>query len=224
MQCEDDATSAPRPMTSAPSVGSGRDVHVPSAATIIKCGGPGQPGETRSVPSRSRIGVPLRSSTIRPSAGGPFYTLRCSCELAWSARVRTASFRYGYCPTLAYDSLPRARESHGAGNRLESTGDLRNHWPIAVVSATTKDVVARVRLYHPEPPSVVRGRWYLYDARSGSSNGEAACASCHVFGDLDSLVWDLGNPDATTAINPGPFAAIIAFGLPATTSRCSRAR
>ena len=27
-----------------------------------------------------------------------------------------------------------------------------------------------------------------------SSNGEAACASCHIFGDFDSLAWDLGNP------------------------------
>ncbi len=28
-----------------------------------------------------------------------------------------------------------------------------------------------------------------------SANGEAACASCHIFGDNDDLAWDLGNPD-----------------------------
>jgi hypothetical protein len=41
----------------------------------------------------------------------------------------------------------------------------------------------------------VNGRPFLYDARFTSSNGEAACASCHIFGDFDSLAWDLGNPD-----------------------------
>ncbi|HSK05024.1 MAG TPA: hypothetical protein VK932_27435, partial [Kofleriaceae bacterium] len=57
----------------------------------------------------------------------------------------------------------------------------------------------------PEPPSVVAGRRFLYDARLSSSNGEAACGSCHVFGDLDSLAWDLGNPDGAVLANPGPF-------------------
>ena len=47
----------------------------------------------------------------------------------------------------------------------------------------------------PSPPSVVDGRPFLYDAALTSSNGEASCASCHIFGDLDSLAWDLGNPD-----------------------------
>src|SRR5262249_1595412 len=32
------------------------------------------------------------------------------------------------------------------------------------------------------------------DATNTSSNGEAACAVCHVFGDFDSLGWDLGDP------------------------------
>jgi hypothetical protein len=45
----------------------------------------------------------------------------------------------------------------------------------------------------------------LYDARETSSNGEAACAACHIFGDLDSLAWDLGNPDDSVLNNPNPF-------------------
>ena len=84
---------------------------------------------------------------------------------------------------------------------------------IAVVSTSSKQVLARVPMHNPEPPSVVEGRPFLYDARFTSSNGESSCASCHVFGDLDSLAWDLGNPDITTVTNPGPFAAII-LGIP----------
>ena len=55
----------------------------------------------------------------------------------------------------------------------------------------------------PEPPSVVDGRRFLYDARLSSSHGDSACASCHVFGDFDSLAWDLGNPDGAVIANPG---------------------
>lgn len=61
-------------------------------------------------------------------------------------------------------------------------------------------------LHNPEPPSVLVGRQFLYDARLTSSNGEASCSSCHVFGDLDSLAWDLGDPMGTLLNNPGPFA------------------
>src|SRR5262249_59402690 len=32
------------------------------------------------------------------------------------------------------------------------------------------------------------------------------CASCHIFGDFDSLAWDLGNPDDGLLPNPNPFA------------------
>lgn len=75
---------------------------------------------------------------------------------------------------------------------------------VAVVNPAAKTVTARIALHNPEPPSITDGRQYLYDARFSSSNGEAACGSCHIFGDFDSLAWDLGNPDSTTLPNPGP--------------------
>src|SRR5262249_20050739 len=57
-------------------------------------------------------------------------------------------------------------------------------------------------LYNPEPASVVNGRPFLYDAYNTSSNGEASCSSCHIFGDMDDLAWDLGNPDGDESSNP----------------------
>ena len=80
---------------------------------------------------------------------------------------------------------------------------------ISVVRAATREEIAHVTMYSPEPPSVTVGRRFLYDARLSSSNGEAACGSCHVFGDLDSLAWDLGNPDGAMLTNPGPFVPIL---------------
>jgi hypothetical protein len=64
-------------------------------------------------------------------------------------------------------------------------------------------------MHNPEPPSVVAGRRFLYDASFSSSHGDSSCASCHVFGDWDSLAWDLGNPDAKVTGNPGPFASAL---------------
>jgi hypothetical protein len=75
---------------------------------------------------------------------------------------------------------------------------------ISVVNLTNRQEIGHVALYNPEPASIVNGRSFLYDARRTSSNGEASCASCHVFGDLDSLAWDLGNPDDQLINNPIP--------------------
>jgi YVTN family beta-propeller protein len=76
---------------------------------------------------------------------------------------------------------------------------------ISVIDTATATEIAHLPLHNPEPATVVAGRPILYDARLSSSNGEASCASCHVFADFDSLGWDLGNPDDTTLANPNPF-------------------
>ena len=76
---------------------------------------------------------------------------------------------------------------------------------VTVVNTVTKAEIARYLLPNSEPASVVNGRRFLYDANLTSSNGEAACGSCHVFGDLDSLAWDLGDPLGTTLNNPQQF-------------------
>jgi DNA-binding beta-propeller fold protein YncE len=73
---------------------------------------------------------------------------------------------------------------------------------VKVIDLATKAEVAKARLPNPEPASVVEGRPFLYDAKRSSANGEASCASCHVFGDMDDLAWDLGNPDDAVTKNP----------------------
>jgi DNA-binding beta-propeller fold protein YncE len=92
---------------------------------------------------------------------------------------------------------------------------------ISVVDAAAKSEVAHVSMFNPEPPSVVEGRRFLYDARLSSSHGDSSCGSCHVFGDFDSLAWDLGNPGGTVLNNPSPiipplpeFGTDGTFGVP----------
>jgi YVTN family beta-propeller protein len=72
------------------------------------------------------------------------------------------------------------------------------------INLTTRTQVASISLPNPEPASVVQGRPLLYDATFSSANGEASCASCHIFGDKDELAWDLGNPDDVVTANPIP--------------------
>jgi DNA-binding beta-propeller fold protein YncE len=82
---------------------------------------------------------------------------------------------------------------------------------ISILDPQSKKEIAHVAMFNPEPPSVTNGRHFLYDALS--THGTDACASCHIFGDFDSLAWDLGDPDGIVAPIPGPFTidpAIIA--------------
>ena len=84
---------------------------------------------------------------------------------------------------------------------------------VQVIDPTTKATLASHALHNPEPSSVVDGRPFLYDARITSGNGEASCASCHVFADFDGLAWNLGDPDAGVSTNPQPSATPFLEGL-----------
>ena len=75
---------------------------------------------------------------------------------------------------------------------------------ISVVDTQSRREIQHTAMFNPEPPHVTAGRRFLYDASFTSSRGDSACATCHVFGDFDSLAWDLGNPDDTTAANFNP--------------------
>ncbi len=80
---------------------------------------------------------------------------------------------------------------------------------VKTVDLKSKSEISASALQNPESPSIVRGRPMLYDATQFSGNGEATCASCHIFGDMDDIAWDLGNPDAAVTTSPIP----INFGL-----------
>jgi DNA-binding beta-propeller fold protein YncE len=90
---------------------------------------------------------------------------------------------------------------------------------VKTIDLRTNREVSRFEMPNPEPASIVRGRPMLYDATQFSGNGEAACASCHIFGDMDDLAWDLGNPDntvtkSTIPINFGNLITLlIGFGV-----------
>ncbi len=89
-----------------------------------------------------------------------------------------------------------------ARNRLYVSTRFDNS--VVAIDLNDGSVITTRSLHNPEPVTVVEGRPFLYDANLTSSNGEATCASCHIFADMDGLAWDLGNPDEAVIDSPLP--------------------
>ncbi len=91
-------------------------------------------------------------------------------------------------------ALDEARQQAYVLNRFDLS--------ISLVDLGRGREVRRIPLrFNPEPEVIRAGRPLLYDA-SNSAYGDQSCATCHVFGDLDSLAWDLGDPDGLVESNP----------------------
>ncbi len=73
--------------------------------------------------------------------------------------------------------------------------------------------LATVDLHTPEPTEVLAGRRFLYDANFSSGHGDAACGTCHLFGDMDKLAWDLGNPTGSIEPNTNSNILQVLFGF-----------
>lgn len=66
---------------------------------------------------------------------------------------------------------------------------------ISIVDPGMRRSIGAVALRHdPTPTAIKQGRPFLYDAALTSRHGDLSCATCHVFGDVDGLAWDLGDP------------------------------
>lgn len=124
--------------------------------------------------------------------------------------ISTSELENGtFDPTVASANyLPVSGGGPGGLALDEANGNLfvltRFDNSISVVDLGTGTEVNHYPLHNPEPTSLTDGRPVLYDAFNTSSNGEASCSSCHVFGDFDSLSWDLGNPDEVVSLNAMP--------------------
>jgi len=81
---------------------------------------------------------------------------------------------------------------------------------ISVIDTTSHTEVSHVTMYNPEPDFIVEGRPFLYDARFSSGRGDSACGSCHLFGDMDGIAWNLGNPDGVWTYNPRDYVNFFA--------------
>jgi YVTN family beta-propeller protein len=79
-----------------------------------------------------------------------------------------------------------------SANRLYVLNRFSN--TIAVVDTASFAKIGESPLHDPSSPTIRNGRRFLYDGIASSAHGDAACSSCHPFGDKDALAWDLGDP------------------------------
>lgn len=116
------------------------------------------------------------------------------------AAIEDTNFTANFDPTVASTSY-----IHTAGGPTgfvldELRGKLyvmqRFDHSIAEIELSTGVTLAEHEIFDPEPASVTEGRPFLYDGNLSSGNGESSCASCHIFGGMDQLAWNLGDPDA----------------------------
>jgi cysteine-rich repeat protein len=123
--------------------------------------------------------------------------------------LEDASFEANFDPTIeSADYLttvgggPSGAALDEVNNRLYVMTRFNN--AIEVIDLGTGTTSVSLPLHNPESLQIKFGRNFLYQAGSTSGNGEASCSSCHIFGDLDGLAWNLGNPDDTVSINNQP--------------------
>lgn len=81
---------------------------------------------------------------------------------------------------------------------------------VSVVDLDNQTETQHLALLNPEPQRIIDGRPFMYDARLTSSRGNDSCATCHVFGNLDALAWDLGDPDGVTLPIPNGYHPVTA--------------
>jgi YVTN family beta-propeller protein len=110
-------------------------------------------------------------------------------------------------PTTASDGYIAVSGGGPGGIALDATNKklyvtTRFDDGLSVIDLASGKETAHLQLVTREPTNVTAGRSFLYDATVSSSNGEAACASCHMFGDDDHNVWDLGAPDNDVTVTP----------------------
>jgi DNA-binding beta-propeller fold protein YncE len=83
---------------------------------------------------------------------------------------------------------------------------------LSIIDTQSQEEIDHLTMHNPEPASLVAGRRFLYDASLTSSNGDQACASCHIFGDKDELAWDLGDPDGDVVATPSNVREFLGAG------------
>jgi YVTN family beta-propeller protein len=76
---------------------------------------------------------------------------------------------------------------------------------LSVVDLTDDSSIEIPLGFDPTPANIRDGRTLFYGGENSSAHGDVSCASCHVFGAVDDIAWDLGDPQG--AFLPPPEGA-----------------
>lgn len=71
-----------------------------------------------------------------------------------------------------------------------------------IVDLSSQAVTTMPLAFDPIAPEIHSGRKRFYSGELSSAHGDLSCASCHINGGMDNMVWDLGDPQGE--FTPGP--------------------
>jgi len=116
--------------------------------------------------------------------------------------VFVAAFGSGQVGVLDADGNLVRRIAVGegpAGLAYDESENLLYVWnrfdsSISVVNLTDDSSVTVSLGFDPTPTDVLAGRILFYSGENSSAHGDLSCASCHIFGGMDNISWDLGDP------------------------------
>jgi YVTN family beta-propeller protein len=135
------------------------------------------------------LSLALPADIVRKSDGTLFVAATSSARVGVLSNdgVVTGRITVGQGPTgLALDEGKNSLYVLNRFDQTISTVDTNSKLQTSVVS------IGR----NPEPSAVRNGRRFLYDGNF-SAHGTVSCASCHLNGHRDGMVWDLGNPQGS---------------------------
>ncbi len=139
------------------------------------------------------LSLALPTDVVRQSDGTIYVAATSSARVGvlTPAGDVTGRIAVGQGPTGM--ALDEPRQRLYVLNRFDQT--------LSIVDTATKSQLSQVSIgFNPEPAAVRDGRRFLYDATSFSAHGTVSCASCHLNGHRDGMVWDLGDPQG--AVDP----------------------
>ncbi len=123
-----------------------------------------------------------------------------------TATMSTAAFVPDSAQHIAVPAGPAGIALNASGSRMYVYSRIAH--TLSVIDTAAKSTLGTLNLFTPESAAVQTGRQFLYDATESSANGTSSCASCHIFGDMDHLSWDLGNPNEATKVNPNAYVPL----------------
>src|SRR5262249_22311259 len=115
--------------------------------------------------------------------------------------------RVDLCPTaIGSGSDPRNKRGprglalNANTRRLYILNRIANS--ISIVDASNNTLLKEIPIgsFDPTTSTIRQGRGFLYDAKL-SGNGTVSCSSCHIDAEMDTLAWDLGDPQGQMVTN-----------------------
>ncbi|MFN8548010.1 MAG: hypothetical protein U0527_08625 [Candidatus Eisenbacteria bacterium] len=132
----------------------------------------------------------------RPDGGGLYVAAFGSRKIGVLSPAGQVVDRISVGPGPCGLALDQARERLYCYNRMSST--------LSVVDLATRESHEVSLAYDPTPVGVRLGRRYHYDGQVTSAHGDLSCGTCHLFGGMDGIAWDLGDPQGDFIPPPGP--------------------